>query len=142
MNFEIYDDEFKEEKPEYVKTIYKLSNELIEKEKRKDWDLFVSRALTNTRSYYIIETALKVMQNLNKKQDYDESFFNALGFMPDQSFVEMVVAIVSKYHKVGYDYAKHYNIDMKPFEQKPEDKSQEEKEDKKEDKPKNELKGH
>ena len=118
MKFELFDDEFEQEKPEYLKTIYKMADELIEKEKRGEWNLFVSRALINTRSFYIIETALKVMKNLNGGMSLDSCIFKSVSFMPDQSFVEMVVAIVSKYHKIGEEFAKHYSVDLKQFENK------------------------
>lgn len=122
MNFGIFDDEFNEEKAQYLKNIYSLADELISKEKRGEWNLFVSRALINTRSYYILETALKAMKNLNAGENMDNSLFKALSFMPDQSFANMVVAIVSKYHPVGERFAKHYNVDMSEFNKKHEEK--------------------
>ena len=112
MNFELFDDEFEQEKTNYLKEIYHVADELIETEKRGNWNLFVSRALINTRSFYIIKTALKVMSNLNAGQNYDNSFYNALSFMPDQSFANMVIAIVSKYHKDGNEFSNHYHMDI------------------------------
>lgn len=130
MKFELFDDEFEQQKPEYLRTIYQMADELIEKEKRGEWNLFVSRVLNKTRNYYILETALKVMKNLNGGMDLDTCIFKSVSFMPDQSFVEMVVAIVAKYHKIGEHFAKHYNVDMGQFKSVKQEKFDEDKDTK------------
>lgn len=122
MNFEIFDDEFEQEQFEYLKEIYALSDELISKAQRGKWNLFVSTTLKNTRNYYILITALKVMQNLNEGKNYDSAVFEALSFMPDQTFIETVVTIVGVYHKNGEILAKHYNIDLSLYKKEEKDK--------------------
>lgn len=115
MKFEIFDDEFQEQKVNYFKEIYDLSDQLISKPQRGNWNLFISNTLINTRSYYILLTSLKVMQNLNDGKNYDSSVFEALSFMPDQAFVETVVSIVGVYHKQGKDLASHFHIDLTQY---------------------------
>lgn len=111
MNFEIFDDEFDEEKSGYKKEINILGKNLISKEKKDDWKKFVSLSLTNTRNYYLIITALKIMQNLNENMTFDSAYFKALSFMPDMSFFNTVVMIVCAYHEKGVAFANYFNVE-------------------------------
>jgi hypothetical protein len=111
MNFELFDDDFEKDKFLYLKEIYDLSDKQINPSFRGDWNSFVASTMVSTRAYYIIVTALKVMQNLAKTTDFDNCVFNALPFMPDQEFVETVVLVVAKYHEKGIELAKHFGVD-------------------------------
>ena len=111
MKFEMFDDDFEQDKVDYLKEIYDLSDKLIDKKIRGDWNLFVSSTMVSTRTYFIIVTALKVMKNLNQGADFDTCVFQALPFMPDQGFVETVVLVVAKYHTMGKALAEHFHLD-------------------------------
>lgn len=117
MKFEMFDDDFEQDKFDYLKEIYALSDQLIDKKIRGDWNLFVSGTMVSTRTYFIIITALKVMKNLNQGLDFDTCVFQALPFMPDQGFVETVVLVVAKYHAQGKALAEHFHLDASHLSQ-------------------------
>ena len=59
------------------------------------------------------------MNNLNKinpltadKQAYDYCLVNALSFMPDKTFIETGVMIVSKFHKMGKLFAESLDVNV------------------------------
>lgn len=119
MNFKIFDDEFDENKGQYLEEIKNLSKGVIIVEKQKEWETFVNKVLTNTRNYYILTYALKVMHNLEKKNDFDnlDDFYNkallsAMSFMPDKTFVETSIMIVAKFNKNGKLLAENQNVDV------------------------------
>lgn len=119
MNFKIFDDEFDENKGHYLEEIKNLSKGVIIVEKQKEWETFVNKVLTNTRNYYILTYALKVMHNLEKKNNFDnlDDFYNnvllsAMSFMPDKTFVETSIMIVAKFNKNGKLLAENQNVDV------------------------------
>ena len=125
MNFKIFDDEFDENKIQYLEEINKLSKGVIIVEKQKDWDIFVKNVLKNTRNYYILTYALKVMHNLEKENNFDnfDDFYNnvllsAMSFMPDKTFVETSIMIVAKFNKNGKLLAENQNVDVDALCQK------------------------
>lgn len=119
MNFKIFDDEFEDKKQNYLQEIENLSKNVITPEKKKQWNDFVNKVLVDTRSYYILIYALKVMQNLENQKNFsnaDEYFnnalINAMMFMPDKTFIETAILIVSKFHRLGMELAKNQNVDI------------------------------
>lgn len=124
MNFEIFDDEFEQEKEGYNQEIKNLSKNLIESSKKTKWNKFVESNLVSTRNYYLITTALKVMKNINQGQDYDSALMTSLSFMPDFTFLETTIILVAKFHPKGEEFATYHKIDISKYieEEKPEDK--------------------
>lgn len=119
MNFKIFDDEFDENKQQYLSEISVLSKGVIIVEKQKEWVSFVNKVLTNTRNYYILTFALKVMHNLQNKNNFDNlnDFYNnalisAMTFMPDKTFVETAIMVVAKFNKNGKALAENQNVDV------------------------------
>lgn len=118
MNFEIFDDEFEQDKPSYLEEIQELSNQVVEPKHKERWEKFVEENLVSTRNYYLIITALKVMKNLNDGQDFEMALVSALAFMPDFTFLETVVILVGIFHAKGEEFAKHHKVDIKPYQKK------------------------
>lgn len=118
MNFKIFDDEFDENKKEYLQEITKLQKRTISVTKKDVWENFVNKVLVDTRSYYILIYALKVMINLDDKnlaqtdKFYDNALVQAMSFMPDKEFMETAILIVAKFHKEGINLAKSQNVDI------------------------------
>jgi hypothetical protein len=112
VNFEIFDDDFQIDKAAYLEELSNLAAETIENQLQETWKSFTKQMLTNTRNYYLLKTALKIMQNLNKTMDNDSAVFNALSFMPDKTFIETTIMIIAKYHSKGKELANHFNVDV------------------------------
>ena len=119
MNFKIFDDDFDVNKKQYYDEILQMQKSVIDKDKQKEFINFVDKVLVDTRSYYILIFALKVMKNLNKinpatanKQIYDYCLVNALSFMPDKTFIETGIMIVAKFHKLGNAFAQCQEVDV------------------------------
>lgn len=119
MNFKIFDDEFDENKSQYLEEVKNLSKGVILVEKQGEWETFVNKVLKNTRNYYILTYALKVMHNLEKKNTfgnlddfYNNALLSAMSFMPDKTFVETSIMIVAKFNKNGNALAENQNVDV------------------------------
>lgn len=121
MNFKIYDDEFEENKPTYLEEINNLKKTAISSDKIEEWDKFVEKSLVDTRSYYILVFSLKVMKNMNNrnklsslsdKDFYNACLFKAMTFMPDKTFIETVIMIAEKFHKLGKNLAESQGVNV------------------------------
>lgn len=112
MNFAIFDDDFALEKANYIKEIKKLEKQAISDEYKLEWKDFVKIHLTDTRNFYLLQTALKIINNLKEKLDYDTAVFSSLSFMPDQTFLETTIMLVVRFSNFENDFAKHFNVDV------------------------------
>ena len=119
MNFKIYDDEFNDNKKEYLSEISRLKTLALPKEKIDEWDKFVNKTLVDTRSYYILVFSLNVMINLNNRNKFlgnEKDFYNscllkAMTFLPDKTFIETSIMIIEKYHRLGKCLAQSQGVD-------------------------------
>lgn len=112
MNFAIFDEDFELDKPNYIEEISALEKNLISEGYINQWQDFVKKHLTDTRNYFLLKTALKIMQNLKKQEDFDTAVFSSLSFMPDQGFIHTAIMLVVRFSDIGQELAKHFNVDV------------------------------
>lgn len=125
MNFEIFDDDFEENKSNYKKEIELLSKNLIDEKMEKQFKSFVDENLNCTRNYYIILFALKTTQNILNGDSFELAPFKAFTFLPDVTFFQTMCMVCKKFLKKGNDFANFYNVNI----EKPKIKNIKEKKD-------------
>lgn len=112
MNFEIFDDDFEENKLAFKKEISSFSKNLVKNNLEKEFELFVDENLNCTRNYYIILFALKTTQNILNGESFELAPFNAFSFLPDVTFFQTMCMVCKKFLKKGEELAKYYNIEI------------------------------
>ena len=112
MNFEIFDDDFAENKEKYKKEILALSKKHVLPNMEKEFLKFVDEFLTGTRNYYIILFALKTMENISNGDSYEFAPLKAFVFMPDLTLFQTMCMVAKKYLIGGEELANFYNVEI------------------------------